>query len=149
MKIYLEKIRSVVNFALAIKICLVLFGIFSVFHFAVIIGIIVFDIVPLEYLWGGRMQTKDELLLFEILSLVIQVLCYWVVVLKRKHIKMGQHNLVVESVIWILCIVFFLNTIGNLVAKTWLETLLGTPITAILFVLLFRIGIEKKSNFAE
>ena len=112
-------------------------------------GIVVFDIVPLEYLWGGRMQTKDELLLFEILSLVIQVLCYWVVVLKRKHIKMGQHNLVVESVIWILCIVFFLNTIGNLVAKTRMETLLGTPITAILFVLLFRIGIEKKSNFAE
>lgn len=148
MKIFLEKVRSMVNFSLAIKICLVLFGIFSVFHFAVIIGIVVFNIVPLEYLWGGRMQTKDELLLFEIVSLVIQVLCYWVVVLKRKHIKMGQHNLVVESVIWILCFVFFLNTIGNLVAKTMMETLLGTPITAILFVLLFRIGIEKKIELA-
>ena len=148
MKSILEKIRSAVNFELAIRICLVLFGIFSLFHFAVILGIVAFIIVPLEYLWGGRMQTKEELLVFEIISLVVQLLCYWVIVLKRKHIQTTQNSLIVESLIWILCVVFFINTIGNLVAKTMVETLLGTPITAILCFILFRIGIEKKSNSA-
>lgn len=79
---------------------------FSLFHFAVILGIVAFNIVPLEYLWGGRMQTKEELLVFEIISLVVQLLCYWVIVLKRKHIQTTQSNLIVESLIWILCVVF-------------------------------------------
>lgn len=146
MEVYLEKIRKVVKFSLAAKICLVLFSIFSLFHFAVIIGILFFDIVPLDFLWGGQMKTKDELLVFEIISFVVQVLCLWVLNVKVKLARLNKTNLIADILIWILCVVFFINTIGNLIAKTWLETLLGTPITAILFVLLFRIGIEKKSN---
>lgn len=149
MEVFLEKFRTVVKFSLAAKICLVLFSIFSLFHFAVIIGILFFDIVPLDFLWGGQMKTKEELFVFEIISFLVQVLCLWVLSVKVKLTHLNKSNLMADIVIWILCAIFFLNTIGNLVAKTWLETLLGTPITAILFVLLFRIGIEKKSNLSN
>ncbi len=35
-------------------------------------GIVFFDFAPVEYLWGGKMQTKEQLLVFEIVSLGLQ-----------------------------------------------------------------------------
>ncbi len=140
----LEKFKRVVKFSFAAKICLVLFVFFSLLHLGVIFGILLFNFVPLDFLWGGQMKTKEDLLVFEIISLIVQLLCLWILVLKIKLVRIEKANLAIDIVIWILAFVFFVNTIGNLMAKTLLERYLATPVTAILSILLIRIGIEKK-----
>jgi hypothetical protein len=54
----------------------------------------------------------------------------------------GKFNRVVNMGIWAMFVLMILNTIGNLASSSFFETIIMTPITALLALLLFRIGIE-------
>ena len=61
--------NKILTFGKAIQLSLFGFGLLILFHLSIIVGIIFFDYVPLEFLWGGHMETAKELLKLE-LSLV-------------------------------------------------------------------------------
>ncbi|MCU0438830.1 MAG: hypothetical protein MUC49_13100 [Raineya sp.] len=141
----MNRLRKILSYQQATQWSLFLFSFFALFHFAVIIGIILFDYVPVDYLWGGRMQTKEELLVFEIISLTIMGICSFVVLVHAGKIKMPRLRGFATIVLWILVVLFVLNTAGNIVAKTTFEKFF-TIVTAISAILCLRMAIEKPSQ---
>jgi len=134
--------RKLISFKTAINLCLVIFGLFVVFHLAIIMGIVFFNFVPIDFLWGGRMETKEQLLVFEFISLFIQVLCLFIILIRAEYLQMPRFMKIVKVAIWVLFLLFLLNTFGNIVAKTSFENFFGI-VTGLLALLSFRIGIEK------
>lgn len=105
-------------------------------------GILLFDFVPVDFLWGGRMETREQLLVFEIVSFVIMALCFFVVLIKSEMVKIPGLMSLATIALWILVILFILNTIGNMFAKTGFEKFLAI-FTAILSILCLRLALEK------
>jgi hypothetical protein len=134
----MEKIMS---FKLATQISLLIFGLFVLFHLSIILGIVIFDFVPVDVLWGGRMETKEQLFVFEIISLLM-ALCLFTVLIRSEKVKLQRLMRAAVIALWILFILFLLNTIGNIFAKTTFERFLGIP-TGILAILCLRLALEK------
>jgi hypothetical protein len=91
------------------------------------------------------METKEQLLGFEIISLFIMALCFLVVLIKSEKVKLPGLMRAVVIVLWILFILFFLNTIGNIFAKTTFERYFAIP-TGILAILCLRLALEKNKE---
>lgn len=137
--------KKIISFKLATQISLFLFVLLILFHFSIIIGIVIFDFVPVDFLWGGRMETKEQLLVFEMISLVIMALCFFIVLIKSEKVKLPGLMRAAEIAVWVLIILFFLNTIGNIFAKTTFERFF-TILTGILAILCLRIALEKTNK---
>ena len=119
----------------------IVFSVFMVFHIAIIISIIFLDIIPVDYLWGGQLKTKDELFIFELISILIQTICLLYVLLYKKYFS---EKAVGRIIAWILFIIFSFNTVGNILAKTLFEKIIFTPVTLCLSLLMLRIALTKK-----
>jgi len=50
---------------------------------------------------------------------------------------------IVTIALWAFVVLFAINTVGNVLSKTSLETIIFTPLTFLSAVLCFRIAIEK------
>lgn len=134
--------KKLMSFKIATNLSLLLFGLFILFHLSIIIGIVFFDYVPVDFLWGGRMETKAQLLSFEIVSLLIMAFCIFIVLIKSKRINTPRLLKSANISLWILLVLFTLNTVENFFAKTTFENFFAI-ITAILAILCFRLAIEK------
>ncbi len=134
--------KHIFSFRAATRWSLGLFGFFVVFHLAVILGIVLFDYAPVEYLWGGRMQTEQELLQFEILSLAIMAVCLLVVLLKARILDAARLMGVVNILMWALVLLFALNTFGNLLAVSLFEKFFSI-VTAAMMVLCLRLALGR------
>lgn len=133
--------KKLISFKLAVQLSQVIFGLLILFHLAVIFGILVLDFVPIDFLWGGRMESKQQLLRFEIFSLVLITLCWFIVLVKSEQIRIPSLKGVAKIGIWILVFLFVLNTVGNLLAKTTFEISFAI-FTALLSVLCLRLALE-------
>ncbi|HNP06566.1 MAG TPA: hypothetical protein PKN99_03015 [Cyclobacteriaceae bacterium] len=137
--------KGIINFNNAVCITLVLAALLIVFHLCVIMGILLFDFAPVDYLWGGRMETSAQLLTFELISLLISVLFLVLVLIKANRITLPALKGVAHLAMWLFFILFLFNTVGNLIAKTTFEKFFAL-VTGLLAFLLWRIVIEKKSE---
>ncbi|MGI8386901.1 hypothetical protein [Robertmurraya sp. P23] len=104
--------------------------------------LILFQIIPYHFVWGGRLNSSTDLFIFETISITVQILFLFVIGVKAGYLFEGQFNRVVNMGIWVMFVLMILNTIGNLASNSFFETIIMTPITALLALLLFRIGIE-------
>jgi cation transport ATPase len=104
--------------------------------------LILFQIIPYHFVWGGRLNSSTNLYIFETISITVQILFLFVIVVKAGYMFKGQFNRLVNIGIWAMFVLMILNTIGNLASNSFFETIIMTPITAFLALLLFRIGIE-------
>lgn len=91
------------------------------------------------------MTTKRELLVFEIISLAIGALCLIVVLIKSDKLRAPGFKKAAGVILWILFVLFPLNTIGNVVAKTTFEKSFAV-VTAILAMLCLRLALEKETG---
>lgn len=132
-------LRGPIPFLFAIRTMLFLLFAIIIFHLLIIFGVIPFSIV-----WGGRLTTQEEMLLFESISILINSFLVFILLVKGKYLKIKLPQLFLQLVLWIFVLLFFLNTIGNLMAETSLETIIFTPITLLFSILCARIAIEKK-----
>ena len=133
--------RKLITFYQAARLSLILFGLIMLFHLAVIIGIVLLDYVPMDFLWGGRMESRGQLLGFEILSLLVTLLCFLAVLIRAERIPIPALMGVSRVILWILFFLFVVNTIGNLVAKTTFEKVFSL-VTAVLSLLCLRLALE-------
>lgn len=134
--------KNIISFDLAVKLCLGIFGLVILFHLSIIVGMLLFDFAPVEYLWGGKMETAEELLGFEFISLIVMLVCFFVVMIRSGKIDKPSLLKTSNIIIWILFVLFLLNTAGNLLAKTTFEKMFGI-VTVILAFLCLRIALEK------
>ena len=135
--------RQIINFRLAALLSLIIFGFTLFFHAAIIGGIVFFDYAPVDFLWGGRMETRDELLVFEIISLVVVGLCILVVLIKSGRIVAPGLKRASGIILWLLFVLFLLNTIGNMLAKSSFEKFFSI-VTMALAALCLRMAMEKE-----
>lgn len=104
--------------------------------------LILFQVIPYHFVWGGRLNNSTDLIIFETISITVQTLFLFVILVKAGYMFKGKFNKVVNMGIWAMFVLMILNTIGNLASTSFFETIIMTPITALLVILLFRIGIE-------
>ena len=105
--------------------------------------LILLNIVPHDFVWGGRIKDVTELIILESISIVIQILFISIIAAKAGYILRGKFKRTVNVGTWILFGIMVLNTLGNLLSNSGLETMVMTPVTAVLALLVFRLTLEK------
>jgi hypothetical protein len=118
-------------------IIIILLSVF-VFHILVLIGVIPYNIV-----WGGRLENISQMYVFEIISLTINSVIMFIVCMKAGYIKAYINLKLINVTLWFLVAIFLLNTIGNIVSLSALESMIFTPLTFISALLFYRMAIEK------
>lgn len=101
---------------IAIKIMLWLVVAITIFHMAIL-----FKVIPYEITWGGRLKSDSEMYVFESISLAINFFLGFVLLIKGEYVKQILPLKIVNIVLWAFLVLFILNTIGNIVAKTNFE----------------------------
>jgi hypothetical protein len=134
----MTRFKQLLPLILSLRILGVFFTLILIFHVLILTGIIPFDIA-----WGGRLKTAEEMLLFETVSIVINLLMLFAVTSRIKLLKQSKEPGYLRVVFGIMTLLFFINTLGNLYAVTDLERLLFTPMTAISSILSFRSALTK------
>jgi hypothetical protein len=99
-----------------LKILIVIYSIIIVFHTCILL-----KIIPYEITWGGRLQNDQEMYIFETASIAINVFLIWILLMKGDFVTYKFPVKVIHVILWIFVMVFVLNTIGNIFAKTILE----------------------------
>lgn len=113
---------------------LVILSAVTLFHILVMAGVI-----PFAYIWGGKLTSKEEMLTFESVSVLINLFIITVILLKGNFIPNQLPVKWLNAIIWFFVIVFSLNTIGNLFAESSLEMVVGSVLTFISALLCYRI----------
>jgi len=102
----------------AIKIMLGLLTIVMLLHLLIMI-----KIIPYTVAWGGRLQNDEQMYVFETISIIINLLLSFILLMKGNYIKFYFKEKTLNIVLWIFLILFILNTVGNLFAQTNIEKL--------------------------
>lgn len=110
----------------ALKFMLGLLVIVVLFHFSIL-----FQIIPYTIVWAGKLNTVNEMYAFEATSIAINLFLILILVAKGHYIKHSVPEKWLNGILWFFVVVFALNTIGNLFAKTVFEKVVFTPLTLI------------------
>ena len=122
----------------AINILIALLTAVLIFHALVLTGVIPYAIV-----WAGKISTAAEMRKLEVVSILVNAFAILILILKAGYIQNKIPVKILNVIIWLLAVLFSLNTIGNLFAESGFEIYFFTPLTFILAVLCLRIVIEK------
>lgn len=119
----------------AIKIMLYLLVAILLFHISIVL-----KIVPYEITWGGRLKNETEMYVFETISIIVNLLLFSVLLIKGNYVGEFISIKIVNSILWIFVLIFGLNTVGNILAKTNFEKFftLFTLTSAILIWIILR-----------
>jgi len=82
---------------------------------------IITKIIPYNITWGGRLQNDTEMYVFETISILVNLFLCWILLMKVNLVKYRFPSQVVNVILWIFFVIFVLNTIGNIFAKTFFE----------------------------
>lgn len=109
-------------------------------------GLVITQIIPYTIVWGGKLKNISEMYVFEIVSIIINLILLLCILLKANIIKHQVSAKTIHGILWFFVLVFLLNTLGNVMAKDMVERLIFTPLTLILAILLIFILRTKKER---
>jgi hypothetical protein len=121
----------------ALNIVLGILSAVTVFHFCII-----FKVIPYDITWGGRLKNDAEMYVFEALSIQINLFLMWVLSMQGGYTKYKFSGKAINIFLWIFIVIYSLNTIGNIFAKTNFERIF-TGLTLLLAILIWLI-VKKK-----
>ncbi len=127
-----------ISLQFAIKTMLILLILVLCYHL-----LILTELIPYKVVWGGRIETKPQMYVFETISIVINLIILTIILIKEKLIKTKRSSRIINISLWVLVVIFLLNTVGNLFSNNYLEIIIFTPLTFISAVLCYRITFEK------
>lgn len=110
----------------AAGLLLLFFSCSIIFHTIIISGAVPFSVV-----WGGRLETSEQMIVFESISILLNAVFLMVIALDSKLIKLPIPKSIVRIGIWIIVGVFSLNTVGNIFSLNSTETAVFTPVTLV------------------
>jgi hypothetical protein len=111
-----------------------------IFHLLIIIGVI-----PYALTWGGKLESTKEMLVFETISIVINLFFLHTLLQKGSYIRSTYSKKFIRIILWVFFILFILNTAGNIQAVTTFEKCL-TVVTGLNAVLLLMILLRDKES---
>ena len=82
---------------------------------------IILKIIPYEITWGGRLKNSSEMYAFEVISLLINSILCITLLIKGKYLRELIPMKIINIALWIFLVLFGLNTVGNMFAKTNFE----------------------------
>ena len=126
------------KFKTSIHILLGLLVMVILFHIAVIV-----KAIPYNIAWGGRLENDQEMYVFEAISILINLFLGFVLLMKASYIKFRFKKKAINIILWIFLVLFVLNTVGNLFAKTNFEQ----SFAVLTFVFAILIWIILKSEY--
>lgn len=112
-------------------------------------GLVFLGILPYEMVWGGRLKSRSDMIVFESASLVINALMLMVVLIRAGLLKVKINSIVLKVAFWIMFAIYALNTLGNLASLNAFERYFFTPLTFILAIFSWRLTIWDKPFNAE
>lgn len=110
-------------------------------------GVLLFDYVPIDFLWGGRIQSKEQFFIFESISLVVQTVCLFLTLIRAEYLRLEKLTNAAHIGMWVLFVIFSLNTVGNILAKTTFEKAF-TVVTIVLALFSLRLAMENSVDEA-
>ncbi|WP_044514261.1 hypothetical protein [Hymenobacter sp. DG25B] len=120
----------------AATFCLLLIlALLVVMHLLILAGIIPFALV-----WGGRLQNQAQMLRFETVSVLVNMLLLAVVALRAGLLRVRLHPIAGRILLGLMAGLFLLNTVGNLLSAHPFEQMVFTPLTLVLFLLSLRLA---------
>lgn len=128
---------NLVNAEIIADILLIIFGLLILFHIMVLSGRIPYNIV-----WAGKIKSRKELIKFESLSIIILLFAVGIILLKVEYLTIISNRLFIDILTWILFILFFLNTFGNLTAKNKFEKYAFGSVTILISLLLLLLAVD-------
>jgi len=99
-----------------IKIFIGLLFIVILFHLSIMV-----KIIPYNIAWGGRLTNDNEMYAFESISIFVNIFLSWILLMKGDFVKFKFSTLIVKIILWLFFVIFILNTVGNILAKTNFE----------------------------
>lgn len=105
--------------------------------------LIISNIIPFKYVWGGKIETREQLLVFETISILLNFFIIYLALSGAKMTKSLLPERLLTILLWFFAGLLFFNTIGNLAAEEMIESIIFTPMTAIMSILFVRIAIDK------
>jgi hypothetical protein len=105
--------------------------------------LILLNVLPHDFVWGGRLKSEENLILLESLSIIVQIIFISIIAVKAGYLFEGKFKRTANVGTWVIFAIMVLNTIGNLASNSALETMAMTPVTIVLALLAFRLAIEK------
>jgi hypothetical protein len=141
MELKTKFMLSRISFPLAARVNIGIFGCLILFHLGIVVGIMLFDYVPADFVWGGRIQSKEQFISFEGISLVVQATCLFLTLIRAEYLRLERLTNIAHGGMWVLFGIFALNTVGNILAKTAFEKAF-TVVTIILALCSLRLALE-------
>ncbi|MCI2256268.1 hypothetical protein L2D08_18145 [Domibacillus sp. PGB-M46] len=108
--------------------------------------LIVLNILPYGFVWGGRLKSQEDFIIFELISILVQTAFILIVAMKLGYFLKGRFKKTVNVGLWTMFGIMALNSAGNAASNSDLEKLLMTPLTILLALLVLRLAIEKESG---
>ncbi|MGI9541979.1 MAG: hypothetical protein ACR2MX_01905 [Cyclobacteriaceae bacterium] len=123
---------------LAVNVMIILLVLVLIYHL-----LILTEIIPYEAAWGGRLQTRSDMIIYETISIGVNLLILAVILIKGSYVKTKIPGRVINIFLWVFTALFALNTIGNLFSLSLVEAIIFTPLTLLAFLLCYRMAIDK------
>lgn len=92
-------------------------------------------VIPYAIVWGGRINSEKEMIRFELISILVNLLLLFITVAYTKILHTTLPTYFLKIGMWLMVALFTLNTIGNLFSKNKFEKKVFTPITILLTIL--------------
>jgi len=125
---------------IALKLMTGLLSLVLIFHLCVL-----FEVISYKIVWAGKLNSKEEMYVFEAVSILINFFLIIVLCIKFQNIKKSETNRIINIIIWVFVFLFALNTLGNIFAENLIEQILGTLLTFISATLCWII-VKKKNK---
>ncbi len=137
----MNSFRKTISKTLATRGLLTILSLIIVFHLLVLT-----QTIPYSIVWGGRLQDSSQMVVFEVISITLNLLMIAIVCIHAGIWKVSVSQAVLKIMLWGMAILFMLNTIGNLFSLNELEKFLFTPLTLLLSIFSLRLAISRKKN---
>jgi hypothetical protein len=133
---------NAISIPMVTALSMVLYGLFLFFHLFLIVFAGILDKVPYNMIWGGRIKSRNQLILSELIAFVMMILFMLLTLIKAGYIRAPGLAVVAHYTMWGLFIYFLFITIMNLLAKTKLEKIFSIASILLAFCSL-RLALEK------
>lgn len=112
-----------------------------IFHVFVMTGIIPFNIVM-----GGRLNDSAQMLRFESIALLVNLVMLFIVLIRAGFLKINVNSKIIRICFWTMFVLFLLNSIGNLFSNSLTEKIIFTPLTIFLSLVSFRLALYEEKE---
>lgn len=107
----------------------------TLFHLSIL-----FKLVPYDIAWGGRLKSDNQMYVFETISILVNSFFGLILLMKGAYMKAFVPVKMLNAMLWFFLLLFLMNTIGNIMAKTDFEKTFAVVTLAfsVLIVILLR-----------